>query len=384
MQDIYIPAYTGAYNLDFVELDEFILSEKAKLKHSFMLISAGHNLKFDIKKYNIDLTKNIILGDSGGYQIATNKIKYSDELRKKIFDWLENNTNYAMNLDLPPYAYKNSDYDLGFDDALEISFKNFEFFQKNQSGKTKFLNIIHGQNINDTNKWYQKVKDFDFCGGWAIGSVVGTFNALFSIMLSFSTLYQNNEFEKFTPKHILHILGFSKVREIIHIQYLCKRLKEVGYDFMITYDSSSPGNLATRLQYAVDYSLFSGSKTITIKQNSLDHQLCSCPICKNKKLSDLIEYNLDSGSVKSKSYVKLFLHNLFHLNQSFNRSRFLANNMNKNQLKEILPVNDGLILDCIDNIVENKSNAVQILFQHYNIFKTKEEEKETVSLNDLF
>lgn len=384
MRDIYIPAYTGAYNLDFVEDDELILSENSKIKHPYLLISAGHNLNLDIKKYNVDLKKNLILGDSGGYQIATDKIKYSDNLRKKIFDWLENNTNYAMNLDLPPYAYKNSDYKLSFEDALEISYKNFDYFYHNQSGKTKFLNVIHGQNIDDNEKWYGRVKDFNFSGGWSIGSVVGTYNALFSILLSFSILYQNGEIDKFNTESILHILGFSKVREIIHIQYLCQKLKAKGYNFSITYDSSSPGNLATRLQYVVDYSMFSGTKTITLKRENLENNICECNVCKNKTLADLMVYNLDNNSVKLSSYVKIYLHNLHHLLNSFSRSRFMTKQMKKEQLKDILSTNDGHILDCIDAIIDNKSNAVSTLYQFYDAFKTKVAEKKAVSINDLF
>ena len=384
MKDIYIPAYTGAYNLDFVEDDELILSENSKIKHPYLLISAGHNLNLDIKKYNIDLDKNLILGDSGGYQIATDKIKYSDNLRKKIFDWLENNTNYAMNLDIPPYAYNNSDYTNSFDNALEMSLKNFEFFENNQSGKTKYLNIIHGRSVNDIQNWYNKVKHFEFGGGWAIGSMVGYNAALFSILLSFAVLYQNGEIDKFNSESILHILGFSKVREIIHIQYLCQKLKEKDYNFSITYDSSSPGNLATRLQYVVDYSMFSGTKSITLKRGELKNNLCRCSICKNKTISDLIEYNLENNSVKSASYVKIYLHNLYHLLNSFSRSRFMAKQMKKEQLKDVLSTNDGHILDCIDKIVDDKPNAVSTLYQSYDVFKTKLVEKQSVSINNLF
>ena len=385
MRDIYIPAYTGAYNLDFVEDDELILSENSKIKHPYLLISAGHNLNLDIKKYNIDLKKNLILGDSGGYQIATDKVKYSDHLRKKIFDWLENNTNYAMNLDSPPYAYKNSDYKLSFEDALEISYKNFDYFYHNQSGKTKFLNVIHGQNIDDNEKWYSRVKDFNFSGGWSIGSVVGTYNALFSILLSFSILYQNGEIDKFNTESILHILGFSKVREIIHIQYLVQKLREKSYDFMVTYDSSSPGNLATRLQYVIDYSMFSGTKTITLKRGEIDINLCSCPICRKRKISELIKYNNDvSYSVSSSSYVKIYLHNLHHLLNSFARTRHMTKNMQISQLKSILPTNDGFILECIEKMVENKNSAIETLYDHYDVFKTKETQKESTSIDNFF
>jgi hypothetical protein len=51
---------------------------------------------------------------------------------------------------------------------MDISYDNFKYFADNQSGKCKFLNVIQGNNVEEYEIWYQKMKDFEF-NGWCIG-----------------------------------------------------------------------------------------------------------------------------------------------------------------------------------------------------------------------
>ena len=67
-------------------------------------------------------------------------------------------------------------YDYAFADCLslntvyykDISYDNFAWFEKHQSGKTKFLNMLQGSNPQEYEWWYNKFKHFEF-SGWAIG-----------------------------------------------------------------------------------------------------------------------------------------------------------------------------------------------------------------------
>jgi hypothetical protein len=49
-----------------------------------------------------------------------------------------------------------------FQEALDISLDNFKYFEKKQSGKTNFLNVIQGTFTDEYSTWYHKFKDFDF------------------------------------------------------------------------------------------------------------------------------------------------------------------------------------------------------------------------------
>ena len=82
-----------------------------EFRHKAFLITAGHYYKkMDIRD-QFGLGKDtLVFGDSGGYQIATGALKYTDDLREKIFHWLEANSDVAANLDIPPKTvYENNE-----------------------------------------------------------------------------------------------------------------------------------------------------------------------------------------------------------------------------------------------------------------------------------
>ena len=211
------------------------------IHYPHLLTSAGHNYKKTdyCNDINFNKKKGLIFGDSGGYQIATGQLDYSDELRKGIFDWLEHNTNLAVNLDIPPYI-SNKKTQTGAEDfftkALNSSIENFKYFEENQSGKTRYLNVLHGRNVKHWDQWYSAVKDFDF-GGWCIGSISIdkglTIQSLFYLLM-------NGEFEKSKNK-FFHLLGTSKVDVFIYLIYFAYLVKKLrGYEGFVTSDSSSP------------------------------------------------------------------------------------------------------------------------------------------------
>jgi hypothetical protein len=53
----------------------------------------------------------IVIGDSGGYQIATNKLRISnDNDRLRILRWLEKHTDLAMTLGVPTGPVRKPGY----------------------------------------------------------------------------------------------------------------------------------------------------------------------------------------------------------------------------------------------------------------------------------
>ena len=80
-----------------------------KFRHKYFLVTAGHYYKkMDIRQQMGLGDDVLVFGDSGGYQIATGALKYSDDLREKIFHWLEANSDVAANLDIAPKTvYEN-------------------------------------------------------------------------------------------------------------------------------------------------------------------------------------------------------------------------------------------------------------------------------------
>ena len=119
-------------------------------RHKYFLVTAGHYYKKMDIRAQMGLGKDVLVfGDSGGYQIATGALKYSDDLREKIFHWLEANSDVAANLDIPPKTV----YENQFEKCAEISYDNFAWFEKHQSGKCKFLNMLQGSNPSEYDWW---------------------------------------------------------------------------------------------------------------------------------------------------------------------------------------------------------------------------------------
>ncbi len=203
-----------------------------KYRHTDILITAGHHFKKDDYKNDLGLTdKNLVMGDSGGYQIASGAIKWDMSIRERIFKWLEHNSDIAMNLDIPPKIK----YEGMYEECLKISKDNFKYFADNQSGNTDFLNVVQGTNDLEYINWYNEMKEYPF-QGWAVG---GGGRNVFAFMSGVMSLLQGGEHLKDTNKYF-HILGISKIKDFLMLNQLQKSLNEVDSKIIVTTDSSSP------------------------------------------------------------------------------------------------------------------------------------------------
>lgn len=202
------------------------------IRYPYFLITGGHYYKKPSIVQEVGLRDSgdeFIFGDSGGFQIATGAIKYNEDVKIGIFNWLENNSTVAANLDIPPFGT------YGFKDALDISLINFEYFATNQSGKTKYLNVLQGKNLPEMLIWYNEVKHYKF-DGWAI-NVKG--NSFEKILCAMSILLENKEFNSNSLRY-LHFFGTSKIDDVILISELQHNFNKNGLNVQITIDSSSP------------------------------------------------------------------------------------------------------------------------------------------------
>jgi hypothetical protein len=201
-------------------------------RYKYFLITAGHLYKKETIRADWGLQDSLVFGDSGGFQIATGALKWDLSLRDKIFEWLEANSDIACNIDIPPRVT----YQGRFQESLDISIDNFKYFEKKQSGKTKFLNVVQGSNPAEFTHWYNTVKDLEF-SGWCIGSS----RRLVDFMYVLAMMIKEKEFLK--PYNTwVHLLGISKVSDFFVLSQLQKLMNEyTGNKITISTDSSSPG-----------------------------------------------------------------------------------------------------------------------------------------------
>ena len=258
---IYFPSFSaGEMGSNFVKDHRFrndmtirFYSEKfpEEFQHTQLLITAGAHMSVQDYKNKMGLTdRNLVMGDSGGFQFASGALKWDLKYSDKIFNWLSVNTDVAMNLDLPP-RLKNEGK---FQECLDISLDNFKYFQEKQDGSTKFLNVVQGDDEHTYKHWYNQVKDFDF-NGWGIGGAGGS---LYRFMSGVYSHLQGKE--HLNPRNeYFHNLGTSKIRDFLMLIQLQKSLEDIGSKIVVTTDSSSPDRAVVFGTYYTRFSIKKGT-----------------------------------------------------------------------------------------------------------------------------
>jgi len=199
----------------------------------------------------------MILGDSGGFQIGNGQIKFdwehfyeqrgdtrykgdADNVRNKILHWLEETADYSMILDIPTRATEGKFREMtgmkSFGDALNATMFNNDYFIRNREGKTKFLNVLQGQNGADADIWYEKVKHYPF-EGWAMGGL-----NMRDANLALRRLIIMRDEKLLEPgRDLIHYLGTSKLEWAVFATAMQRALREhVNPNITLTYDCASP------------------------------------------------------------------------------------------------------------------------------------------------
>lgn len=243
----------------------FIDEEVGYFHYPWILYSAGH-AELD-KLDRIDEVESMlnrrsedtfVLGDSGGFQVAKGIIEFdwsnffetpksqnyagaADKKRAQIQNWLEHTADYSMILDVPTWASKppaNQKTKLNsFDECLNATIFNNDWFVRNAQGKTKYLNVLQGSTLEEANVWFDAVKHFPF-NGWAMGD--GNMNDMRMLLTRLITLRDEKLLEQ-GERDLIHILGTSKLHWAIMLSSIKRALQStVNPDIEVTFDCASP------------------------------------------------------------------------------------------------------------------------------------------------
>lgn len=260
-----LPKGLALSDLDF-------LNPNSKLWHcKYVLYSAGQFDRAQIRTPDMvseRATGTVVVGDSGGYQIGTGKLKavrgwtsfrndpsavaahwtMNVAIRDRIMRWLDRYCDYAMTLDMPlwvlqdPIGKKSSPFaNLSADQLIDLSYDNLRYIADNRGKATgrsaKYLNILQDIGEDTGERWYQRVKDFEF-EGWAFGS--DTKSGIDPILRWVRRLLDDGKLNSTTEW--LHILGVSTLEMGVYLTALQRRLRVLtgNPDFVVSYDSSSP------------------------------------------------------------------------------------------------------------------------------------------------
>ena len=231
------------------------LNPDAYYNYKWGLYSAGHaqlNLdkanEADAMVQGRDRNKSFMLCDSGGFQIIKGVIqcdwanfKTDDSLRHKILNWLEHTGDYSMILDIPTLAadptFSGRTGITSFNQCLEFTDFNVNWFKKNRKYQTKYLNVMQGRNWAEAEHWYETMKHHDLEGFAFGGSAKNDINIVLRTLIK---MRDDQQLER-GKRDVLHYLGIGRLEWATAYTAIQRALREhVNEDVQVMFDCASP------------------------------------------------------------------------------------------------------------------------------------------------
>jgi hypothetical protein len=248
-----------------IEGMNFLNPEEGYFTYKYGLYSAGH-AQLDLQKsmtqesmiQQRDRNNTIILGDSGGYQIGKGVLKFdwldfegkeATKTRQKILEWLELTADWSMMLDVPTWACDHIHSPKTglktFDDCLDKTRYNNDYFLMNRLGHTKWLNVLQGGDWDTAEKWYAGVKEFSdpagkYAGreaeGWAFGGA-----NMCKMDITLKRLMTLREDGLLKGKNWIHFLGTAQLDWSCYLTLIQRQIrKHINEELTISFDCASP------------------------------------------------------------------------------------------------------------------------------------------------
>jgi len=248
-----------------IEGMNFLNPEQGYFYYKYALYSAGH-AQLDLEKsmdqesmiQQRDRSKTMILGDSGGYQIGKGVLKFdwlnfegaeANKTRKKILEWLELTADWSMMLDVPTWACDHIHSPKTglktFEDCLEKTCFNNDYFLQNRLGQTKWLNVLQGSDWDTAETWYEGVKKFSdptgkYAGreaeGWAFGGA-----NMCKMDITLKRLMTMRDEGMLTGKNWIHFLGTAQLDWSCYLTQIQRQIrKHINPELTISFDCASP------------------------------------------------------------------------------------------------------------------------------------------------
>jgi hypothetical protein len=241
--------------------------DAAYFPYHWSLYSAGH-AELDVNKHspkedmvrNRDRSRSFILGDSGGFQIGKGvwegdwknpNCPKAQKKRELVLTWMDAYMDYGMCLDIPAWVARSPAGAKAtgistYDEAVEGTYINNDWFINNRTGACKFLNVLQGENHADADDWYNRMKKYcdpqQYPGrhfnGWAMGgqNMCDVHLVLKRLVaLRYDNLLQEGIHDW------MHFLGTSKLEWACLLTDIQRAVRKyVNPKFTISFDCASP------------------------------------------------------------------------------------------------------------------------------------------------
>ena len=233
-----------------------------------------------------------------------------------------------MTLDVPTWAADDLNSPKtglkSFQDTLDGTIYNNQFFQKNRLGQTKLLNVLQGDDWETAQIWYDKVKDFEF-EGWAMGGI-----NMCDMEVMLKRLIIMRDEKKLDGKDWMHVLGTSQLDWACFLTQIQRQVrKHINENFTISFDSAS-AFLSTANGLVYTHNLFTPKRWSYIMEKAPDDKRLKDSIIPfpfpsaigdKLKMGDICWYgegDLNKNNKEGKtswdsfSYVLMMAHNVYN------------------------------------------------------------------------
>ena len=251
-----------------------------------------------------------------------NKLNAAQKKREAVLAWMDGLMNYGMVLDIPAWVERSPAGRAAtgiesYQQAVEATKYNNEYFIKHRNGNCKFLNVLQGENHAQADDWYAQMKDFcdpniygdKAFNGWAMGGqnmcdVDLVLRRL--VALKFDGLLKEGQHDW------MHFLGTSKLEWALLLTDIQRAVRKyVNPNFTISFDCASPflatanGQVYHQIdiedrrkwcyrmsaivddkKYAKDTRKFSNA----VLQDKLIHHFDDSPVSDNLQIKDICIY----------------------------------------------------------------------------------------------
>jgi hypothetical protein len=307
-----------------------LLSGSGLLTASSFLQSAPNGLspgRCMVSERNTAMCDGFI--DSGGYQILTGKLRYTEELHFEMLRYAQQFEAGCI-LDAPTSAIGKHGFET-FEDCLTFTRQNGEYTVRNRTpGATRFLNVIQGRSRDETVTWLNAVKSLNdprrYGGraleGWAFAGATRTH---FSIVLELLVAIRDVGLLRDDAR--IHFLGLGQPELALILTAIQDALRATsGEAIAVSFDNATPFILAGKFKRAL------GAPTLTRRGLSVPtHDMpyglayvgsdlpwpCSSPFADKLTLGDLNVRGVGARSHwDALSHVMLAAHNVWALSSA--------------------------------------------------------------------
>jgi len=400
--------------------------QKGLFPYKWSLYSAGH-AELDLAKVSPkeDMVRNrdpnsFMIADSGGFQIAKGvwpgrwadpADKAAEKKRRQVLEWQCGIATYGMTMDIPTWTFRDPVAAAAcgihsYDDAVNATKFNNEYWMANRHGDVKILNVLQGGNHGEADHWYNLMKDY--CDsdkhqrpfdGWGMGGQ--NMCDVHLVLKRLVNLIHDGLLQQGLHDW-MHFLGTSKLEWAVLLTDIQRAVRRYANpDFTISFDCASPflatanGQLyhnivtenrgkwsyqmsptADNKKYSTDSRLFGDA----VRQDKIHPAFEDSPISTRLKISDICHYapgmlnkigKEGKTSWDSFSYALLMGHNVWtHIEavQRANREYDLGNSPDM----MVHPINSEFdVRKVIDRVfaAKNRQKSLTIIDDHAKIWE---------------